>query len=217
MPPLLSLQERAKECVMPQIPRLPKKFPYRHLVSLFTVGVLIGAVSILDAFFMDDFPWIDVLWVIPIITAGFLLSPLEVIGTGMITVVLCLAAQVESEASLSIWTSSAVGVFSVIVALKARIIKGYYHRVNIVRDALENSPLAYAEFSFPGYKLVNSNQTFDTMIYGSGKRGSLLRELLPEESAGRLSEKMDQSVNLRQRVDCDEFQLTSAEGHSNFW
>ncbi len=201
---------------MPRIPRLPKTFPYRHLVMLFTTGVLIALVAILDSLLMESFPWIDLAWGIPIIFAAIVLAPLEVIGVGLIAVVLCLASQLVEESPFSPWSSVFVGIFSVVAALKARALRRYFSRLNVVRDAIEESPVAYAEFTFPGYKLLNHNQAFNNMTVNQARRGAGLLELMGE-SAAELAEQMDKSISLRKRITCDDFHITGSTDAGSFW
>ena len=196
---------------MPRIPRLPKQFPYRHLVMFFIVAMLVGIAAILDALFMEDFLWIDLIWAIPIITAAFLLTPIEVLGFGLVSVVLNLASQVESGENVNLWTSAMVGVFALVVAITATTIRRYFERVNVIRDALGESPLAYAEFSFPGYKLLNNNQTFDLLAQGRSRPGALPHELMDKRAAEEMAAAMDEAVNTRRRVYREEFQILSAE------
>jgi len=202
---------------MPGIPRLPKQFPYRHLVMLFTVAVLLGFVATLDALLMEDFPWIDLAWALPIVTAAFLLSPLEVVGVGLTAMLFCLASQVARASNLSLWIPVAIGASGLLAAFKANLIRRYYNRISVIRDAIEDAPVAYAEFSFPGYKLLNHNETFKHLTGGRCKNGVPLVQFLPEEVAAEMAEKMDQAVSSRERVDCDEFHIPSAGGRSTFW
>ena len=110
-----------------------------------------------------------------------------------------------------------VGVLALVVAITATTIRRYFERVNVIRDALGESPLAYAEFSFPGYKLLNNNQTFDLLAQGRSRPGALPHELMDKRAAEEMAAAMDEAVNTRRRVYRAEFQILSAEGQSKFW
>ncbi|MCL4472750.1 MAG: GAF domain-containing protein [Actinobacteria bacterium] len=202
---------------MIRIPRFPKASPYRHVVMLFIVSVLFAASATLDALLMVTYSWIDFLWTIPLITAAIVLSPIEVVGFTLAAVFASLASQVSEGAELNFITTSIVGVFGMVAAAKASVIKRYTYRINIIRNALEESPLAYAEFSFPGYKLVNYNKTFIQLNPERVKIGAPLGEILPKPAAMEMSGKMDESVNTRKRVDCDELNIFTIAGGNSYW
>lgn len=199
------------------VPRLPKQFPGRHLVLILIVGVLLAIVGLLDELLMDDLPWINLAWAVPIITAAYLLSPLETVMVGLVAMIICAATVVGGDSDVNLWSSAAVGAFGVLVAIKANFIRRYFRRINLIRDALEESPLAYAEFSFPGYKLANFNQTFTRIANNNCKPGARLSDLLSEENAGKMAGKMDEAIATRTRVDSDEFHLPGEEGRGSFW
>jgi GAF domain-containing protein len=184
---------------------------------MFIVGVLLGIATIVDVLFMEDFPWIDVAWAIPIVTAAFVLTPLEVAGVGLTASFLSLGSQVAEETGINFWTSSAVGISGLLVAVIASLLKRHFSQVNVIRNALEESPLAYAEFSFPGYRLLNSNKFFQQVVQDAGRQGAALHELLPETAAEAMAAKMDEAVTARARVDCDELHMPTTEGGSSFW
>ena len=202
---------------MPRIPRFPKQFPYRHLVMFFIVSVLFAIAATLDGLFMGDLPWIDLFWAVPIVAAAILLSPLEVVGFTLASVFASLASQISEYADLNFITSAAVGIFGLVAAAKAGVIKRYVNRINVIRDALEESPLAYAEFSFPGYNLVNCNKTFEQLSMGEVAIGRPLSQLLPRSAVKKMAEKMDHAVNTHRRVDCDELNVSNLEGGTSYW
>ena len=202
---------------MPQIPRLPKKFPYRHLVMFFFVAVMVGIAAVVDSFLMEDYPWIDLIWVVPLAAAAFLLTPLEVIGFGMVSVILSLASEVHPEDNINLWTTALVGVFAILAAIEASLIRRSFRRVGMIQNALDDSPLAYAEFSFPGYRLLNSNQTFDELTGRGSRRGDHLPKLLAEDEAAKLAAIMDEAVNTRRRVTDNEFRIQTESGRNRFW
>ncbi|MBI5870298.1 MAG: GAF domain-containing protein [Actinobacteria bacterium] len=198
-------------------PRLSKRFPKHHLVRIAIVVVLLLAVEALDDIYMNEFPWIDLAWAIPIGAAAILLSPFETAIVGLIAMVASLITQVTVENDLNLWTSAAVGLLGLLVAIKASIIRRYFSRINVIRDALDESPLAYAEFSFPGYRLMNFNQAFTGLSLGVPGTGRLLSELFPGSTAKEMAGKMDLSVSTRNRVDSDALSIPDSEGVNSYW
>ncbi len=202
---------------MIRIPRFPKRFPYRHVVMLCIVSALFAVAATLDGLFRESYPWIDFFWAAPLIAAAILLSPIEVVGFTLASVFASLATQVSEDASLNLITTAVVGIFGLLAAVKASVIKRYIYRINILRNALEESPLAYAEFSFPGYKLVNCNQTFKQLNPEKVRIGASLEDILPHPAVLEMSGKMDQAVNTRRRVDCDELNIFTIAGGNSYW
>ncbi|MHB8793669.1 MAG: GAF domain-containing protein [Thermoleophilia bacterium] len=202
---------------MPRTPRLLKRFPQHHLVRIAIVVVLLLAVEALDDLYMDEFPWIDLVWAIPIGAAAILLSPFETAIVGLVAMVASLVTQVTVENDLNLLTSGAVGAFGIIVAIKAGMIRRYFARINVIRDALDESPLAYAEFSFPGYRLKNYNQAFTELSLNEPGIGKQLTDLFPGKLVNVMSEKMDYSVSSRKRVDSDALSIPDSEGVNSYW
>ncbi|MDO8735826.1 MAG: GAF domain-containing protein [Thermoleophilia bacterium] len=202
---------------MPQKPHQGKLLPQSHLARVAIVVLLMLAVEVLDEFYMDVFPWIDFAWAIPIAAAAILLSPFETALVGLVSMVGSLVTQVTEESDLNFWTSGAIGVLGLVVALKAYLLRRYFSRINVIRDALEESPLAYAEFSFPGYMLMNFNRAFSEFsIIGAGS-GTSLADLFPHDAAEEISKQMDLAVSTRERVDNDALSIPDSEGVYSYW
>jgi len=183
---------------------------------IFFVGLLLGLVTVVDAFLMEPFPWIDAAWAIPIIAAAFLLTPLEALGAGLAAPVLSLGSQFAEQPSVNFWTSSGILVFGVFAAIIAGIVQRNLSRINVISDALDESPLAYAEFSFPGYELLNSNKAFQNLTKDV-KPGAGLRDLLPKRPAEEISSRMDDCINSRSQVNSEELEVSGPDGKSRYW
>lgn len=202
---------------MPHILRLPKQLLQHHVGRIAIVAVLLVAVEALDDIYMNEFAWIDLAWAIPIIAAAFLLSPFETAIVGLVAMVASLVTQVTVENNLHFWTSGAVGTFGALVAVKAGLIRRHYSRINVIRDALEESPLAYAEFRFPGYRLMNFNQAFSGLSIGEPDVGMTLADLFPKSTAKEMAGKMDLSVSTRERVDSNALSISDSESVNSYW
>lgn len=202
---------------MPPKPRLPKRLPKHHLVRLAIVVVLLLVVEGFDEILMDEFPWIDLAWAVPIISAAILLSPFETAIIGLVAMVGSLATQVTVDNELNLWTSAAVGLFGLLAAVSANLIRRYFSRINVIRDALDESPLAYAEFSFPGYRLMNFNKAFTGLSIGNPGFGVPLAELFSSQTAMEMSGKMDIAVSSKERVDSEALSIPDSEGVNSYW
>ncbi|MHB9111929.1 MAG: GAF domain-containing protein [Thermoleophilia bacterium] len=202
---------------MPRIPRLPKALPHHHLVRVAIVVVLLLVVEAIDDIYMNDFPWIELAWAIPIAAAAILLSPFETAIVGLVAMVASLVTQVTLETDLNPWISGAVGALGIMVAINAGFIRRYFSRINVIRDALDESPLAYAEFSFPGYRLMNFNRAFTGLSMDKPDRGKQLTDLFHSHTAKEMSRKMDLAVSTRERVDSDALSIPDSEGVNSYW
>lgn len=197
-----------------------KDFPGRHAVILLIVAIMLLLIEPLDERFMETIPWIDLLYALPIITAAILLSPLETIGVGLLATILSLTTEIESTdmEQLNLLTSTAIGIFGVVAAGKASLIRRITNRLKASGEALNNSPLAYAEFRFPGYVITSHNETFRQFVgMAGGKLGKSLFDSLPENIAGNIAGMMDETVVEKKRVDRDELLLPTDDGKNSFW
>lgn len=197
-----------------------KDFPGRHAVILLTIAIMLLLIEMMDELYMETIPWVDLFYAIPIITAAVLLSPLETIGTGLLAMILCLTTQIESSdiEHLNMFTSIAIGMGGVLAAGKASLIRRVTNKLKASRDALNNSPIAYAEFRFPGYAIVSHNETFRQFVETAGGRmGKTLFKSLPEKISESIAGMMDKAVMEKERVDLDEFLLPTEEGKNSFW
>lgn len=181
--------------------------------------LLLMAVGIVDILVMEDWPWIDAFWIIPIVFAAVFLSPVETLIVGLLAAIMSLLATIESQASINTLTSAGIILLGVLAAMKSALIKRYWRRLSVVRESVEVSPLAYAEFRFPGYALSNYNAAFtrlSEMAVGPGERMSLF-DAFQDDSAALLSRFMDEAVNKKARTDCGEFHLPTLDGRNTFW
>jgi len=197
-----------------------KDFPGRHAVILLIIAIMLFLIEIMDKLYMETIPWVDLLYAVPIITAAILLSPLETIGVGLLATILCLTSQIESNniEHLNMLTSATVGIGGVVAAGKASLIRRITRKIKASGEALNNSPLAYAEFKFPGYVIASQNETFRQFVeMAGGKVGKSLFDSLPEKISENIAGMMDKAVMEKTRVDCDEFLLPTDEGKNSFW
>lgn len=197
----------------------PKQFPGRHALMLFIVLVFLGLVSTADFMLMEDWHLIDALWIIPIIFAAVFLTPLETVAVSLTACIISLFSTIESQLDINILSSSLILVTGIVTAIIAAGVKRFWRRVSVVLESVEVSPLAYAEFRFPGYSLTNFNQAFMKMTEladGPGPRTSLA-DSFQEDSAALLSRFMDDAVNKKRRTDCGEFHLPTVDGRNTFW
>jgi len=200
-----------------QKPLQRRLIPQSHLARIAVVVFLLLAVEIADEILMDSFPLIDLAWAIPILTAAFLLSPMETVITALLAMVGSLITQVTLEDTLNLWTSAAVGALGIVAAVKANYIRRYFSRINVIRDALYDSPLAYAEFSFPGYELMNFNQAFSELSKAGIDTGMPLSGIFAEDAAKEIAKQMDLAVSTRERVDIDALSIADSEGIYSYW
>ena len=200
--------------------RLAKKFPGNHAVMLFSAAVLTGMVGISDALLMDRFAWIDFFWLVPLVFAAVFLFPLEavVIALGSSLINLSIQAATQTE-TIALWVSGVIALGGMLAASASAAIRRYHHRVNVVRDALKKSPLAYAEFKFPGYAITNYNRAFEEMSNVAVGRSPLISlfDAFPRDSAFLMAKYMDEAITKRTQTECEEFRLEAPEGKSTFW
>lgn len=186
---------------------------------LFITLVMLAIVGAVDIAVMAEFPWIDLLWLIPIVFAAVVLTPIETVAVGLASALISLFSTIETQHEINTVSSALIVVAGLAAAAKAALIKRYWRRVSVVRESVEVSPLAYAEFGFPGYRLINFNSAFQQMsemAAGQGERTSLF-DSFQEDSAALLSRFMDEAVNKRKRTDCGEFHLPTRDGRNTFW
>jgi len=184
---------------------------------LFTVIVLLAMATVLDSLFMDDTPWIDLVWAAPILAAAFLLTPLEVVGVGLAAVILCLGSYVTGHETINLWASALVAIFGILTAITAALVRRRFAKLSIARDALDNSPLAFAEFSFPGYRLISFNEPYQQIMPGEITVGAPLQNVLPASAAEEMTQKMDEAVTARKRIDIHELHIPNSVGSGSYF
>lgn len=195
--------------------RLPTNFPGKNLVLLLLVGVLLLAALVADHIFVSYQP-IDIVYALPIIAAAFLLSPPEVLATGLIAMVFELTTELEPLAREALWVAPTVGGFGAVVALASLFARQFISKVSETQESLESSPLAYAEFRLPGYAIASHNAAF-AKFYTGGKKHPPLFDALPEDVAAPLAELIDRAAATRSRVSAEEFPVIDKEGQRSYW
>ncbi len=183
------------------------------------VSVLLLTSFLLDHYFRS-FEYIDFIYLAPIAAAAFLLSPLETVGAGLLGMIFEFTSKNPPFTNISdIWSGLIVGIFGLVAALAAYYTRQSIDRLSTSRDALESSPLAYAEFKLPGYPLLGNNRAFLRMAARRGSSGqpTTLFNSFPEKVASQLSELMDQAITSRSEVNAKDFHIPGPEGHSSYW
>lgn len=196
-----------------------KKFTHMHAIMLLVTLMLLGVVAVLDFLLMETFHWIDLFWLIPVICAAVFLSPLETVIVGLLGGLISVTIATAEAEDVNLWTSSLVVLSGVSAAGISIWARRYLDRVNVVRVALENSPLAYAEFRFPGYGLANFNSAFEQMSGSTvaAGPGNSLFDSFPEDTAALMGRYMDEAISSRAETDCGEFYLPTRAGLSTYW
>lgn len=195
-----------------------KKFPGRHAALLLILLIVIGIVFALDRLFFTEFHYVDALWLIPVIYAAILLSPLETVAVGLTAALLELLSLHGLSERADTTAAMLIGAAGILGAVKASLIRRYIRRISSTREAVENSPLAYAEFKFPGYSLINSNRMFiklSELATGPARKHSL-QDCFPEETSAQLAKYMDEAISARRQADCEEFHIL-LDGRTTFW
>ncbi|MHB0866500.1 MAG: GAF domain-containing protein [Thermoleophilia bacterium] len=196
-----------------------KKFPHIHTIMLLVTLMLLGVVAVLDFVFTQPFYWIDLLWLIPVISAAIFLSPVEIVIVGLLGAIISVTAMTVETKDINLWSSSLVALSGIVAAGLSIWVRHYLNRVTVIRVALENSPLAYAEFRFPGYALANFNSAFRQMSAAtvSAGPGKSLFDSFPEDTAALMSRYMDEAISTRAETSCDEFYIPAVTGLNTYW
>ncbi len=195
--------------------RLPTNFPGKHLVLLLFVGALLLGALVADHIFVNYQP-VDFVYVIPIIAAAFLLSPPEVLATGLVAMVFELVTEMEPLAGEAWLVSPIVGGFGALAALASLLLRQFIGRISETRESLESSPLAFAEFHLPGYAISGHNAAFAHFCTG-GKKCLDLVETMPGDIARPLLKLIDRAAETKSRVTAEEFPVPEGDGHNTFW
>ncbi|MHB1002882.1 MAG: GAF domain-containing protein, partial [Thermoleophilia bacterium] len=193
-----------------------KKFLRQHPGQLLIFLSLLGVVLFLEAFVLPETFTANAGWFVPIVAAVVLFTPryaaMLVFATFVIfTVHILLRA--DSATLMVMVTVPAFGITAFLASAAARL---GFRQAQLVREALEQSPLAYAEFEFPGYRITTTNSTFRRMVPGSAA-GKLLVECLPEATTVELSRLMDDAVASRTRSGFSEFRMPSDGSRESYW
>src|SRR5665811_1283281 len=84
-----------------------------------------------------------------------------------------------------------------------------------IRD--RESPHVYAEFSFPGYRLITFNRAFSKLSVFKPGNDTPLAELFPDNAANELAKLMDLSVSTRKRVDSEALSIPGRQDVNSYW
>lgn len=199
--------------------KFSKDTPVGHATRLILVVVLLLVVFLLDRAYSRVSELMDIIYIVPIITAAFLLAPVEILGFGLVAVLMELgtettAFQKEPE---ELWTAVGVAALGIVAATGSYFVRRFIRDLSTACEDLSKSPIAYATFSFPGYPLAGHNQAYEQMLPDGHDGNMSLIKSLPGESASRLSELMDQAVAGKVPVSTAEFPIPSQDGSQTFW
>lgn len=184
------------------------------------VFVLMLAVFWLDYSVVRIFPFVDLAFTVPIVMAAIFLGPVETVTAGLLSTMFCLASDdVSGEfTAVNLWSASFIALFGLLTGFLSIYVRRFLRLMSSPREALESSPLAYARFSFPGYRLIAHNQAFEQMSAESGGRGfNSLASAFPAEAAARMGTLMDRAAADRCQIEGVEFSLPAANSGNTFW
>ncbi len=194
----------------------PKKNPVKHALLLLLVGGLtLGAFIV--GHLLDGLLAADSAYLIPILVAAFFLGPIETLAAGLVSMMLELITEAHTLArdSGDLWTAVGVGGFGALAALTSMQIRRFLKHIGAARESLASSPLAYAEFGFPGYPLRGHNHAFRQLMRSEGCE--TLAQCLPAETAEELSFLMDRAISTRTRQMASEQVIRSEDGRNSYW
>ena len=184
------------------------------------VFVLMLAVFWLDYSVVRIFPFVDLAFMVPIVMAAIFLGPVETVTAGLLSTMFCLASDdVSNEfTAVNLWSASFIALFGLLTGVLSIYVRRFLRLMSSPREALESSPLAYARFSFPGYRLIAHNQAFEQMSAESGGRGfNSLASAFPAEAAARMGTLMDRAAADRCQIEGVEFSLPAENSGNTFW
>jgi GAF domain-containing protein len=196
---------------------MQKNFPGKHATLLYLVALLLLPAFIFDQV-ANSSELIDTVYVIPIVAAAILLSPLETLATGLLATILELISENPSlqTPTQDLWTCAAIAAFGAAMATGS-----YFHRqrmsaLKTARTALELSPVAYAEFKYPSCALLHHNDAFLKMA--SNRTGdNMLFDLFPEATAGKLADLLTRAASMGRLSESMQLSVAGEDGRSTFW
>ncbi|MHB0914806.1 MAG: GAF domain-containing protein [Thermoleophilia bacterium] len=194
-----------------------RKSPGIFYLRLFFIIILVAFSYLADFLLVDRHNWVEVVWVVPISASAIWLGPKETMGTSLVALILSLSIGADTGSQVNLWTSAAVGIFGVTMTVISSQVRRSYAQANIVHEALSDSPLAFAELRFPGYALINHNDSLRRLTGGGEPSADPLPAQLPEEAGARLSALMDEAVVKGQQVNDPEFKISNRDGSVSFW
>ena len=195
-----------------------KNFRGRHIVMAVIAVVMLLVLTVADRRFMADYPYVDFFWIIPIVFAAVFLSPLETVAVGLAASIASLVSIIGLNDYIDMALAVFVGVSGILIAIIASLVKKHIQRIDMVHAAIENSPLAFAEFSFPGYQIVDRNEAFRRMTGEPGSREapSDVFEAFPQQ-AESLAQMMDEAIDGKRQMERNDFNLTLPDGTNTYW
>ena len=196
---------------------MQKNFPGKHATLVFLVAVLLFIAFLVDQVAHSS-ELVDLLYILPIVTAAILLPPLETLGTGLMATILELLSENPSlqKPTQDLWTVAGIAAFGIVMAAGSFFFRRWINPLRTAHTALEVSPVAYAEFKFPSCTLVSHNEAFLKMsANGSGNRA--LIDLFPEKTAGILVNLLSKAVSSGRLTECMQLSIAGDEGSSSFW
>ena len=197
---------------------LKKDYPGKRAVKLFFIAVLLLASFTLD-FIVRGTELIDLIYVIPMLAAAVLLTPLETLAVGIFALMLEFVTESPSfhKPSEDLWSLAGVGAFVLVISLIAAGVQKRMSPLRISHEALAVSPLAYAEFSLPDCSLIGHNEAFLTMAPGQTGAGEKLNDIFPQPVAQQMVGMFDKSVSAGGLEECKELHIPGTGGKSSFW
>lgn len=191
--------------------------PGIYFLKLFFVIILLASSYLADFMLMDRFEWIDAAWAIPITAAAIWLGWRETLAVSLVGLILSLSTGAESGSQIHLWTSAAVGIYGAVLAVATSQVRRSYAAANVVSEALSDSPLAYAELSFPGYHVLNYNAAL-LKLAGQGELlGQPLPAALPSHAGDKLADLLDRVVAEGKQKAASELRITDEDGQSRYW
>ncbi|RJQ44872.1 MAG: GAF domain-containing protein [Gaiellales bacterium] len=194
-----------------------RKPPGVYYLKLFFVIIMLAFSYLADFALVDRYYWLDAAWVLPITASAIWLGSRETLAISLFSLILSLSVSSDATSQLNLWTSAGVGLYGAVMAVVSSQVRRSYARANIVREALRGSPLAYAELSFPGYEIINFNDSLLQLTGAGVTSGSALPGLLDDSAGERLAAILDQAVAEDRQVQAQEFRITRADGRDSYW
>ena len=195
-----------------------KDFPGKRALKLFFIAVILLVSFIID-YTVRGTELIDLIYVVPMLAAAALLSPLETLAVGIFSLMLEFVTESASfhKPSEDLWSLAGVGAFVLLISAIAAGVQKRMYPLRISHEALAVSPLAYAEFSLPDCRLIGHNQAFLRMSPGQTGSGETIYDFFPQPLAQIMVNMFDKSVTSGGLEECSELHVPGAGGRSSFW
>lgn len=196
-----------------------RDFRGKHLLMLCFVAAVLLATFLIDRAYSPTSELFDFLYVVPLAAAALLLSPLETFGVVMLSILLELGTESISfqKEPEDIWSAFAVAGIGLLAVGFSYYGRRYIRAIQTAREDLKQSPIAYATFRFPGYRLAGYNQAYEQMLPAGRNRSKNLLKALSKDSSRMLAELMDRAVNNKTVEAKTEFPVLIDEGRRAYW